>query len=257
MLSHSGDRRVSERAQNDTVHPALEVMSDVAELLAGIDAGGCLIDKERMTAQAGDAGLEGQPSAQGWFLKEHHHLFAGEGSAEIRWTILHQRRKVEDRVDSGGTEIVDRDQVLSPGLRQGQRNGGNGLHRSSAHCLLPSATSSSSGADCVLDFGCVFSNFFNVASSACKTSSMCFLAIVYGGRKRNEVSCVRLMMMPRSSIAGTTALASSLPSSSADIISPRPRTSRMDGCFFRRALSSLMKYLPSSRLDFTSFRSSI
>src|SRR5438445_12684924 len=111
MLSHSGDRRVSERAQNDAVHPTLQVMSDVAERLACINPRGCLIDKKCMSAQTGDSSFEGQPSPQRWLLKEHHHLLAGQGSAKICWTILHQRRQLEDSADSGGAEIADRDQV--------------------------------------------------------------------------------------------------------------------------------------------------
>src|SRR5438270_1632567 len=96
VLGHRGDGRVSEGAQNDAIDPALEVVSDVAQLLAGIDARSRLIDEERMSTHTRDAGFEGQACAQRRLLEKHDNLFARQGAAKIRWTLLHQRREIKD-----------------------------------------------------------------------------------------------------------------------------------------------------------------
>ena len=60
-----------------------------------------------------------------------------------------------------------------------------------------------------------------IAMSTCRRSRM------YGGRKRRTVSEVRLRMMCWASMSARTCLASVSESSSTPIISPVPRTSRM------------------------------
>ncbi len=46
MLGHPLDRGVRERAQHNSVHPALEIVRDVAEVLAGVETAGGLVDEE-------------------------------------------------------------------------------------------------------------------------------------------------------------------------------------------------------------------
>src|SRR5581483_4035747 len=116
VLGHAGDGRVRERTQNDAIDPALEVVRDITQALTRINAGGGLIDEERVSAEAGDPGFEGQASAQRGLLKEHHDLLAGEGSTKVLGTRLDQRREIEDGRDAGRAEIVDGDEVLTPGL---------------------------------------------------------------------------------------------------------------------------------------------
>ena len=64
VLRHSRYGRMSKCAQHQAIDPALEVVSDVAEFLARVDARGCLVDKEGMSAEAGDTGLKGEARPQ-------------------------------------------------------------------------------------------------------------------------------------------------------------------------------------------------
>src|SRR5258706_15418656 len=70
-LFHGG---VVEGAQHDQVDPALEVVGDVAERFAGIEAAGGLVDKKSGTAKAVHAGFEGEAGAEGGLFEKHHHL---------------------------------------------------------------------------------------------------------------------------------------------------------------------------------------
>ena len=72
MLRHSRYCRVSEGAQYYAIDPALEVVSDVAKLFARVDARGGLVDKERVSAHAGDTSLESKPRSQRGLFEEHH-----------------------------------------------------------------------------------------------------------------------------------------------------------------------------------------
>ena len=49
------------RAENDHVDPALEIVSNVAELLTGVQTAMSLIHKERHSTQARHASLKRQP----------------------------------------------------------------------------------------------------------------------------------------------------------------------------------------------------
>src|SRR3977135_400034 len=78
-LFHGG---VVESAQHDQVDPALEIVGDVAERLAGVETATGLVDKESGAAQAVHAGFEGQTRAEGGLLEKHHHLLASQRAAE-------------------------------------------------------------------------------------------------------------------------------------------------------------------------------
>src|SRR5882724_10531901 len=64
VCGHIFDRRVTESAQHDQVNPALQVVGDVMQRLAGVDAAAGLVHEESGSAQAIHAGLEGQASAE-------------------------------------------------------------------------------------------------------------------------------------------------------------------------------------------------
>src|SRR5258706_10742130 len=68
-LFHGG---VAEGAQHDQIDPALEVVGDVAEGFAGVEAAGGLVDKKSGTAQAVHAGFEGEAGGgRGGLVKKH------------------------------------------------------------------------------------------------------------------------------------------------------------------------------------------
>jgi hypothetical protein len=98
VFRHSCDRCVRERTQHDAINPALEIMRDVAEALSRVDARRGLIDKECVSTEAGDTGLEGEARAQRWLLEEHHQLLAGERAAKVGRTSLHQAGETVARV---------------------------------------------------------------------------------------------------------------------------------------------------------------
>ena len=108
---HLFNHSMAEGAQHDDVDPAFEVMGDVVERLAGIEAAGGLVDEKRAAAEAVHAGFEGEAGAQGWLLEEHHHLLAGESAAKVRGPLLEHGGEVKEREYFGRGEIVDGDEI--------------------------------------------------------------------------------------------------------------------------------------------------
>ena len=102
---------MAEGAQHDDVDPAFEVVGDVVERLAGVEAAGRLVDEECAAAQAVHAGFKSEARAQRGLLEEHHHLLAGEDAAEVRWTLLEHRSEIEEREHFGGGQVVDGNQI--------------------------------------------------------------------------------------------------------------------------------------------------
>src|SRR5438270_13307808 len=92
VLGDPLNRGMREGAQDDYIHPALQVMGYVTELFARSQALRRLIDEEGDASKTRHAGFEGEASAQRGFFKEHHELFASQSPAEIRRTSLHQCR---------------------------------------------------------------------------------------------------------------------------------------------------------------------
>src|ERR1035441_2562373 len=98
---HLFNNRMAEGAEHDEVDPAFEVVRDVVERLAGIEAAGCLVDEESAATEAVHAGFEGEAGAQRGLLEEHDHLLAGENAAEVRWPLLEHGGEVKERVKLG------------------------------------------------------------------------------------------------------------------------------------------------------------
>ncbi len=71
---HLGDGVVGVGAEDDDVHPALEVVGHVGEGLALAERRLGLVDEDGVAAEGVDGGFEGQARAQGRLLEEHHHL---------------------------------------------------------------------------------------------------------------------------------------------------------------------------------------
>src|SRR5882762_65321 len=102
-LFHGG---VAEGAQHDQIDPALEVVVDVAERFAGVEAAGGLVDKKSGTAQAVHAGFESEAGAEGGLFEKHHHLLAGKSTAEVGGTLLKHRGQVEEGVNLVRSKVV-------------------------------------------------------------------------------------------------------------------------------------------------------
>src|SRR5438270_12396331 len=90
MLRYAFNCAVSERAKDDAIHPALKVVSDVAQLFPRVKTPLRLIDERGPAAHASHACFESQASAQGGVLEEHHNLLARHRCSEMRWSrFLH------------------------------------------------------------------------------------------------------------------------------------------------------------------------
>ncbi len=106
VLRHVGDGRMLKGTQHDAVDPALQVVGDVGDLLARVNAAGVL-HEHGGAAQLADADLEGHAGAQRRLLEHEHELLAGQGAAEPCGSRLDPARHVEDLVDLGGRQVGD------------------------------------------------------------------------------------------------------------------------------------------------------
>ena len=71
---HLGDGVVGVGAEDDEVHPALEVVGHVGKGLALAERRLSLVDEDGVAAEGVDGGLEGEAGAERGLLKEHDHL---------------------------------------------------------------------------------------------------------------------------------------------------------------------------------------
>src|SRR5580704_13814864 len=99
VCSHSDNRVLGESAKHNRVHPALEVVRNVAQLLSRAQWLLSLVHEERGAAQTRHPRFEGQPSSQRRLLKEHHHLLAGKRATKIRRPRLHYSGKMKHGFD--------------------------------------------------------------------------------------------------------------------------------------------------------------
>src|SRR6202021_1793361 len=111
---HAFDGFLREGAKHDHVDPALEIVRDVAERFAGVEAALRLIDEHRSAAEACHARFEGEARAQRWLFKEHNHLLAGQGALEDGRARFHQFGEMEDGFDALGAEIAGGNNVGAP-----------------------------------------------------------------------------------------------------------------------------------------------
>ena len=82
ITRHALDRLLRERPQHDHVHPALQIVRNVAQRLARIQTALRLIDEHRSPAQARHSCFERKPCSQRRLLEEHHHLLPRHANAE-------------------------------------------------------------------------------------------------------------------------------------------------------------------------------
>ena len=85
-----------EDARDDSLHPTLEILGNVADGLALAEAGGSVIEKRGRSAEIGDADLESDARAQRGLLEDQHEDAAGQrGPVAIR-VCLHFRGEAEE-----------------------------------------------------------------------------------------------------------------------------------------------------------------
>src|SRR5271170_4511107 len=101
VRSHAHNRVLGEGAKHNRIHPALEVVRNVAQLLSRAQWLLSLVHEERGATQTRHPGFEGQPSSQRRLLKEHHHLLASKRATKIRRTCLHNSGKMKHSFDPG------------------------------------------------------------------------------------------------------------------------------------------------------------
>src|SRR6185369_1406781 len=99
---------VGEGTQYDDVNPPLEVVRNVAELLACIERCMLLVDEHCCTAQARHPRFKSETSAQRWLLEKHHHLLASKRALEDGRARFHERCEVQHTFDSLRTQITGR-----------------------------------------------------------------------------------------------------------------------------------------------------
>ena len=79
---HLEDGLVRVGAEDDEVHPALDVVGHVGEGFALAERGLGLVDEDGVAAEGVDAGFKGEAGAEAGFLEEHDHLAGVEGVAK-------------------------------------------------------------------------------------------------------------------------------------------------------------------------------
>ena len=87
-VCHLGDGVVRVGAEDDDVHPALEVAGHVGEGFAFAERGLGLVDEDGVAAEGVDCCLKGEASAEGCLLEEHDHLLGVERVAEVFGVVL-------------------------------------------------------------------------------------------------------------------------------------------------------------------------
>src|SRR5579859_2472995 len=114
VTRHSLDGFLREGPEDDDVDPALEVVSNVAQLLASIEATLRLIHEHRGAAEAGHSSLKRESRSERWLFKKHHHLLARHGTLKNGRARLHQFGQMENRLDTLRSEIACRNQIGAP-----------------------------------------------------------------------------------------------------------------------------------------------
>ena len=96
VRGHLGDGVVRVGAEDDDVHPALEVAGHVGEGFALAEGRLGLVDEDGVAAEGVDRGLEGEARAQRGLLEEHDHLLGVERVAEVFGVALDGVRELHD-----------------------------------------------------------------------------------------------------------------------------------------------------------------
>ncbi len=114
VLRHAFDGLLIVSAQYNRIHPAFEIMRDVAKLFSRVDSFVSLVHKKRCSAQAGHAGLKCQTRAQRRLLEKHGHLFASQRTTKFGGQGFHQPCKVQNSFHLWRIQIARRNQVARP-----------------------------------------------------------------------------------------------------------------------------------------------
>ena len=124
---HLGDGVVRVGAEDDDVHPALEVVGHVGEGLALAEGRLGLVDEDGVAAEGVDGGLEGEAGAQRGLLEEHDHLARVERVAEVFGMVLDGVGELHDGGHLLHGEVGDGAEVAAGETLGGLGEGGVGL----------------------------------------------------------------------------------------------------------------------------------
>src|SRR5258708_35850751 len=112
VLGHALDGALVEGTKDDDVDPAFEIVSDVAEFFARVEAALRLVEEEGDAAHAGHSRFKSEARAQRLLFKKHDQLLPAERVAEIRGSGLHEASEMEQTLSVFGAEIARRNQIL-------------------------------------------------------------------------------------------------------------------------------------------------
>ncbi len=125
---HLGDGVVRVGAEDDEVHPALEIMGHVGEGLALAEGRLGLVDEDGVAAEGVDGGLEGEAGAQRGLLEEHDHLARIEGVAEVFGVVLDRVGELHEGGHLLDGEVADGGEMTAGEALGGFAEGGVGLN---------------------------------------------------------------------------------------------------------------------------------
>ena len=149
-----GDGVMGVGAEDDEVHPALDVVGHVGEGFTLAERGLGLVDEDGVAAEGVDGGLKGEAGAKAGLLKEHDELPGVEGVAEVFRVGLDGVAELHDGGHLADGEVCDGAEVAAvealgglvegsvredaEGYVRGLRGQGQGL-ASHGHVLLRGA----------------------------------------------------------------------------------------------------------------------
>src|SRR5579863_3795298 len=128
MLRHIFDGLLRKCTENNRIHPALQIMRDIAEVFTGVNAVLRLIHKHRSTAHAGNSSLERKACTQRWLFKKHHHLFSSKGAAKVVWPGFYDSRKIKHSLDALWAQVASGNQIRAPKRSGANRGFGSDTH---------------------------------------------------------------------------------------------------------------------------------
>ena len=100
-----------EDTRDDSLHPALEILGNVADGLALAQTRGGVIEKRGCATEIGDADLKSDARAQGGLLEDQHEDAAGQRGAVAIRMRLHFRGEAKEIAQLRGAPFGSREEV--------------------------------------------------------------------------------------------------------------------------------------------------
>ncbi len=132
LCGHLGDGFVRVGAEDDDVHPALEVAGYVGDGFALAEGFLGLVDEDGVAAEGVHRGLKGEACAERGLFEEEDHLLGVERVAEVFGRELDGVRELEDGGEFVGREVGDGGEVAADHALGDLGEGGVGLNAEGA-----------------------------------------------------------------------------------------------------------------------------